>query len=99
MKIQFSIITKKKKTALSIAVEKGDIEIVKILLRKANIDVNKLLKKRFIDVKKYRSLDSDGHFIYDLDSCNKKDYTRRFTAVDIAKEKGDQKMYQLLIND
>ena len=89
---------KEEKTALSIAVEKGDIEIVKILLRKSNIDVNKLLKKRFIDVNKYRSLDSDGHFIYKLDSCNKKDYTRRFTAVDIAKEKGDQKLYQLLLN-
>lgn len=82
-------------SALSIAVEKENKEIVQLLLNTDNINVNIPFEKIDVDVNKYQESDF-CHVYYCPDKCNFNDYTKRFTALSIAKENGNQEIYQLL---
>ena len=86
------------KTPLSIAVEKGNKEIVELLLTNIITDVNIQLMKKDVDVDAYRETDSMNHYRYNSHKCNESQWTKYYTALDIAKEKNNNEIYEILKN-
>lgn len=86
-----------KKNALSIAVEKGNKEIVELLLKKDNIDVNLILSTMYNkDFRKFRESGND-YCHYDFEKCNEEDYAEKLSSIDMAKKNGNNEIYQLLL--
>ena len=87
---------REKKTALSIAVEKENIEIIK-LLTKVNINVNMAVSN--MDNDDFRDFCDSGKEFYYFDYRNQDEslYTELFSSLDIAKKNGNDEIYRLLL--
>ena len=54
--------------------------------------------KKDVDVDAYRETDSMNHYRYNSYKCNESQGTKYYTALDIAKEKNNNEIYEILKN-